>query len=46
MCWDSRSISVAQIMAEIIRKHVEPEKVNCEDMELKSVGIAYEEHTL
>ena len=46
MYWDSRRIQIAQTMAEIIRKNVEPEKVDFADPELKVKGIAYEGHTI
>jgi voltage-gated potassium channel len=46
MYWDSRRIQIAQSMAEIIKKHVEPEAGNEIDPELKVKGIAYEGHTI
>ena len=46
MFWDSRRIQIAQSMAEIIKKHVEPEAGNELDPELKVKGIAYEGHTI
>lgn len=46
MYWDSRRIQIAQTMAEIIRKYVEPEKVSYTDPELKVKDIAYEGHTI
>ena len=46
MYWDSRRIQIAQSMAEIIKKHVEPEAGNELDPELKVKGIAYEGHTI
>ena len=46
MYWDSRRIQIAQTMAEIIRKYVEPEKVDYTDPELKVKDIAYEGHTI
>lgn len=46
MYWDSRRIQIAQFMAEIIKKHVEPEVGNELDPELKVKGIAYEGHTI
>ena len=46
MYWDSRRIQIAQTMAEIIRKYVEPEKVGYTDPELKVKDIAYEGHTI
>jgi hypothetical protein len=46
MYWDSRRIQIAQTMAEIIKKHVEPEAVSELDPELKVKGIAYEGHTI
>jgi hypothetical protein len=46
MYWDSRRIKIAQSMADIIKKHVEPEKNNALDPELKIKGIAYEGHTI
>ena len=46
MYWDSRRIQIAQTMADIIKKHVEPEAGNELDPELKVKGIAYEGHTI
>ena len=46
MYWDSRRIKIAQSMADIIKKHVEPEENNALDPELKIKGIAYEGHTI
>ena len=46
MYWDSRRIQIAQTMAEIIRKNVEPEKNDFADPELNAKGIAYEGHTI
>ena len=46
MYWDSRRIQIAQTMAEIIRKYVEPERVDYTDPELKVKDIAYEGHTI
>jgi hypothetical protein len=46
MYWDSRRIQIAQSMAEIIKKHVEPEAGNDLGPELKVKGIAYEGHTI
>ena len=46
MYWDSRRIKIAQSMADVIKKHVEPEAGIVIDPELKLKGIAYEGHTL
>ena len=46
MYWDSRRIKIAQSMADIIKKHIEPEENNAHDPELKIKGIAYEGHTI
>lgn len=46
MYWDSRRIKIAQSMADIIKKHVEPKENNALDPELKIKGIAYEGHTI
>ena len=46
MYWDSRRIKIAQSMADIIKKHVEPEENNALDPELKIKGIAYEGHRI
>lgn len=46
MYWDSRRIQITQTMADIIKKHVEPEAGNELDPELKVKGIAYEGHTI
>ena len=46
MYWDSRRIKIAQSMADVIKKHVEPEAGIVIDPELKVKGIAYEGHTL
>ena len=46
MYWDSRRIKIAQSIAEIIKKHVEPEASNELDPELKTKGIAYEGYTI
>lgn len=46
MYWDSRRIKIAQSMAEVIKKHVEPEVGLDLDPELKAKGIAYEGHTI
>jgi hypothetical protein len=46
MYWDSRRIQIAQTMADIIKRHVEPEAGNELDPELKVKGIAYEGHTI
>ena len=46
MYWDSRRIQIAQTMADIIKRHVEPEAGNVLDPELKVKGIAYEGHTI
>lgn len=46
MYWDSRRIKIAQSMADIIKKHVEPKENNALDPELKVKGIAYEGHTI
>ena len=46
MYWDSRRIKIAQSMAEIIKKYVEPEACNELDPELKTKGIAYEGYTI
>ena len=46
MYWDSRRIKIAQSMADIIRKYVEPEAGNELDPELKVKGIAYDGHTV
>ena len=46
MYWDSRRIKIAQSMADVIKKHVEPEAGIVIDPELKMKGIAYEGHTL
>ena len=46
MYWDSRRIQIAQTMAEMIRKYVEPEEVGYTDPELKVKDIAYEGHTI
>ena len=46
MYWDSRRIQIAQTMAQIIKKHVEPERGGDVDPELKVKGIAYEGHTI
>lgn len=46
MYWDSRRIKIAQSMADVIKKHVEPEAGIEIDPELKVKGIAYEGHTL
>lgn len=46
MYWDSRKIRIAQAMADVIKKNVEPESGNGLDSELKAKGIAYEGHSL
>lgn len=46
MYWDSRRSKIAQSMADVIKKHVEPEAGNELDPELKVKGIAYEGHTI
>ena len=46
MYWDSRRIKIAQSMADVIKKHVEPGAGIELDPELKVKGIAYEGHTL
>ena len=46
MYWDSRRIKIAQTMAGVIKKHVEPEADTALDPELKVKGIAYEGYTI
>ena len=46
MYWDSRRIMVAETMARIINKHLEPGNATYTDPELKDKGIAYEGHTI